>query len=287
LGQKVLIIDVTKCTGCFDCFIACKDEFAGQPWLPYSQAQPELGHYWMLVGEIERGLFPKVKSTFLPQPCMHCQNPPCVRASKNGAVYQRDDGIVIIDPEKSKGQKRIVKACPYGRIYWNEELNIPQKCDMCAHLLDKGWKEPRCVEACPARVFTFGEREELSELIDKAEQLHPEYKTNPGVYYIGLPKTFIAGSVYGGDNGDCIENANITLFNKVDNETLATKTNNYGDFEFDGLEAGSIYYLTIQADGYYPLTVDDINLKNDVYLGSIRLQKKRPATKEGFEKKIR
>lgn len=275
MGQKALIIDVTKCTACFDCFMACKDEFACQSWLPYTEAQPDTGQYWIFVDEIERGQFPNVKGTFVPQPCMLCEDPLCVEAAKNDAAYKRDDGIVIFDPQKSKGQKQIVTACRYGRVYWNEELNIPQKCNFCAHLLDKGWKEPRCVEVCPARVFTFGEKEELTELIDKAEQLHPEYKTNPAVYYIGLPKTFIAGSIYCSESKDCLESVEVALVDKLTEKTLTTRTNNYGDFEFDGLEADSTYLLNIKAEGYYPVTIDDIFLEKDVSLGNIYLQKRR------------
>jgi len=275
MGQKALIIDVTKCTACFDCLMACKDEFAGQSWLPYSEAQPDTGQHWIEVKEIERGQFPKVKGTFMPQPCMLCEDPLCVKAAKNGAAYKRDDGIVIFDPEKSKGQKQILKVCPYGRVYWNEELNIPQKCDFCAHLLDKGWKEPRCVEICPARVFTFGEKEELTELIDKAEQFHPEYKTSPNVYYIGLPKTFIAGSVYCNESKDCLENAEVALVDKVSGNTLTTRTDNFGDFEFDGLEAGGSYTVKIEAEDYYPATINDVSLEKDVSLGNIYLQKRK------------
>ncbi len=275
MGQKALIIDTTKCTACFDCFMACKDEFAGQSWLPYSEAQPDTGHCWIQVEEIERGQFPKVKGTFVPQPCMLCEDPLCVKAAKDGAAYKRDDGIVIFDPKKSKGQKQIVTACRYGKVFWNEELNIPQKCTFCAHLLDKGWKEPRCVEVCPARVFTFGEKEELAELIEKAEQLYPEYKTSPGVYYIGLPKTFIAGSIYCNDTKDCLDNVEVKLVDKVSGEILTTSTNNYGDFEFDGLEEDFTYLLNIKAEGYYPVTIDYILLKKDVSLGNIYLQKRR------------
>ncbi len=60
-------------------------------------------------------------------------------------MYRRDDGIVIVDPEKAAGRKDLVSSCPYRRIYWNEEQQVAQKCTMCAHLLDQGWKEPRCV----------------------------------------------------------------------------------------------------------------------------------------------
>ncbi len=90
-------------------------------------------------------------------PCMHCDDALCVKAAQDGAIYKRSDGVVIIDPKKSEGQKRLVSTCPYRVIYWNEEKQIPQKCTFCAHLLDKGWKEPRCVEVCPTGALTFGD----------------------------------------------------------------------------------------------------------------------------------
>ncbi len=273
MGRKALVIDVTKCTACFDCLIACKDEFAGQAWLPYSESQPDTGQQWIFVDEIERGQFPHVKGTFVPQPCMLCQDPLCVKAARDGGAYQRDDGIVIFDPEKSKGQKGIATACRYGRAFWNEQLGIPQKCDFCAHLLDRGWKEPRCVEVCPARVFTFGEQDELKDLISRAEPLHPEYGTRPAVFYIGLPRTFIAGSIYCAESRDCLEGADVLLEEKSTGAALSAKTNNYGDFEFDGLEPATSWRLTIRAPGYYPVTVDDIVLRKSLSLGNTYLHK--------------
>jgi len=274
MGKKVFLIDVTKCVACFNCFIACKDEFVDHPWLPYSEAQPDSGPSWMRVEEVERGQFPKVKVCYIPQPCMQCESPPCVKAAKNGAVYQREDAVVIIDPEKSKGQRQIVEACPYGSIYWNEELDIPQKCTFCAHLLDEGWKQPRCVEVCPTEALRFGEREEFADEIDEAEQLHPEYKRNPSVYYIGLPKTFIAGTVYCSDSGDCVEGAKVLLTPKSGGKTLTAMTNNYGDFDFDSLEGGLTCSLNIEAEGYYPVAIEDISTEKDVYLKDIYLQKR-------------
>jgi Fe-S-cluster-containing dehydrogenase component len=68
---------------------------------------------------------------------------------------KRADGIVLIDPEKSVGQRSLVAACPYGAIWWNAEKNLPQKCTLCAHLLDTGWKAPRCVQACPTGALSI------------------------------------------------------------------------------------------------------------------------------------
>mgnify|MGYP006171339505 CR=1 FL=1 len=50
-------------------------------------------------------------------------------------VAQTADGIVIIDPVKSKGRKDLVESCPHGQIWWNEELQLPQKWIFDAHLL--------------------------------------------------------------------------------------------------------------------------------------------------------
>jgi Fe-S-cluster-containing dehydrogenase component len=273
MTQKALIIDVTRCTACFVCHMACKDEFAGQAWPPYNEAQPDTGQQWISVEEIERGQFPHVKSTFVPQPCMLCQDPLCVKAAKDGGAYVRDDGIVIFDPKKSRGQRGIATACRYGRAFWNEELGIPQKCDFCAHLLDKGWKEPRCVEACPARALTFGDKEQLSDLIARAEPLHPEYGTSPAVYYIGLPKTFIAGSVFCGATRDCLDSVAVRLTEQETGRQWGASTDNYGEFEFEGLSSASRYSLTIEKTGYQPKQYNDITLTKDLYLGCIYMEK--------------
>ena len=134
--MKAFLIDITKCVGCHDCQIGCKDEHCGQAWMPYAEAQPQVGQFWMKLNQTERGARPHVRVTYLPVMCQHCENAPCMKVAKDGAVYRRDDGLVIIDPVKAKGQKQIVDACPYHAVFWNEELNIPQKCTGCAHLLD-------------------------------------------------------------------------------------------------------------------------------------------------------
>ena len=74
----------------------------------------------------ERGQYPMVQVAYLPTPCMHCQEAPCMADSPAGTIYRREDGLVIIDPEKAKGHPEIVDTCPYGAIYWNEEAQVPR-----------------------------------------------------------------------------------------------------------------------------------------------------------------
>ena len=142
-----IAVNAARCMACYACFMACKDEHCG--WASkLSAPQPHMGQYWMNIVEWERGDNERrIKTATVPTPCSHCAKPACMAAAKDGAVYKREDGIVIIDPEKAKGQKQIVDACPIHAIYWNEELQLPQKCTMCAELMDDPdypGKEPRC-----------------------------------------------------------------------------------------------------------------------------------------------
>ena len=276
MARYGMVIDLTKCHGCYNCFLACRDEYWGQDYPGYSAAQPLTGQFWMRVIEKERGKYPKVKVAYIPIPCMHCEDAPCIAVAQNGAVYRRPDGIVIIDPKKSKGQKQIVSSCPYRVIYWNEKEDIPQKCTLCAHLLDEGWKEPRCVELCPTGAIVFGDLDdpnsEAAKLIasGNTEALHPEYVLKEKVVYIGLPKKFIAGTVVYGDKDECAEGVTVTLSGNGGKRTA--RTNCFGDFEFDGLPDDVYYRVNITARGYKEQELE-AKTKVDAYLGEVILKK--------------
>ena len=272
-----LVIDISKCNACYCCFIACKDEYWDNDYPPYSTAQPRYGQSWVNVTSNERGKHPYVKVAYMPVPCMHCEDAPCIKAARDEAVYRRPDGIVVIDPVKSAGQKQLVKSCPYNAIFWNEEKDLPQKCTFCVHRLEEG-EIPRCVQSCPTECIHFGNMDDpasdVSKLLKSAEVevFHPEWNTKPNVYYIDLHKMtryFIAGTVIFKDTDECAEGVTATLTS--DGKSVETQTNNYGNFEFDGLNAGK-YTLKLEYLGYAPKTAT-IDLKTDKYLGDITLVK--------------
>ncbi|MCF8095607.1 MAG: hypothetical protein K9J79_09645 [Desulfobacteraceae bacterium] len=269
-----MIINCEVCIGCYNCFLSCQDEFCGNEYQGYSAAAPLEGHNWMRVIDKERGEFPKVKMAYIPKTCMHCENAPCIEAARNNAVYRRQDGIVIIDPQKAKGQKQIVSACPYRVIEWNEQEQVPQKCIMCAHLLDKGLKEPRCVEACPTNALIFGDMDDPDSDISKIlkrksfEKLSPEFELKEKVLYNGLPKRFISGTVVYQDKNECAENLQVELVGGTGKTTSIT--NEFGDFEFEGLEADKTYRVIIDQSGYNGEDLE-IQTLRDVHLGEIYL----------------
>ena len=163
-------IDVARCCGCYNCQLACKDEHVDNDWTPYAKPQPETGQFWLKVEEHVCGTIPKVKMHYIPRLCNHCEKPACIGACTEGAISKRDDGLVLIEPEKCTGCKACVPVCPYDAIYFNDSLGLAQKCTGCAHLLDNGYKVPRCVEACPTDAMRFGEEKDLKDVADSRYQ---------------------------------------------------------------------------------------------------------------------
>ena len=271
-----MAIDINKCVGCYNCFLTCRDEYAGNDYPGYSAAQPMSGGNWLRLNEIERGQYPHVKVDHVPVLCSHCDSAACVKLDHSGAIYRRADGIVLIDPEKAKGNKELVKTCPYRRIEWNEELQVAQKCTFCAHLLDAGESEPRCVESCPSGALVFGDLDDPSSAVARLvatgtnEVIEPVYAMGEKVLYRQLPKKFVAGTVIYGDLDEVA--AGITVTIKANGKTLTSKTNGFGDFEFEGLEANIKFAVEITAPGYKAASLEAKTAK-DVYLGEIVLSK--------------
>ena len=152
-----------------------------------------------------------------------------MKAAKDGAVYRRDDGLVIIDPAKAKNQKAIMDACPYGVVYWNEALSIPQKCTGCAHLLDDGWTVPRCVDACAHDALIFGEEEDLKDLLAEAEDLKTAIGTKPRVHYLNIPKRFLAGEVADLEEEEVLIGAEVKITNLETGQSHSQKTDEFGE----------------------------------------------------------
>ena len=271
---KVMLIDIDKCIGCYNCQIACKDEHVDNDWSPIAKPQPDTGQFWMKVTDIIQGTVPKVRVRYMHDICQHCDDAPCIAICDSKAIYKRDDGIVIIDPEKCTGSRQCLNACPYKNvIYFNMDLNISQKCTFCAHLLDKGWKEPRCVDACPTEALRFGEEPDMRQYIEGAEIMYPEHNTKPRVYYKALPnKYFITGAVCDPDIDECLEGCKVTLDNAEGFE-FVLQTDDFGDFWFERLIPG-IYNLTIEKTGYDVCKIGGITAEKDVNIGDIELHQK-------------
>ena len=196
-----MVIDTYKCMGCNACTVICKQYNATAP-----------GVFWNKVFTKEVGKFPSSKIAFLPTLCMHCENPPCVKACPTGATHQDENGIVTVDSEKCIGCRMCMVACPYSARNFNygqrkpyyegqeptayEQARAPEheagtveKCTFCKGRVEAG-EDPMCVSICPTRARTFGDLDDPTSEVSKlaaskgASQLQTELGTNPSVFYL-------------------------------------------------------------------------------------------------------
>ncbi|GMR09282.1 MAG: 4Fe-4S dicluster domain-containing protein [Anaerolineae bacterium] len=220
-----MVIDLSRCTGCRACMVACKVE---------NNTPQE--NFWMHVFRFEDGTYPDTRVRFMPRPCMHCENPPCVDACPTGARFTREDGLVATDFETCIGSRYCQAACPYGVNYFNFDepsgryyldwdntvvppyanpsLDVPygeeqlkvagggkargviEKCTFCVHRVEDG-RLPACAAVCPTNAIHFGDLDdpnsEVSKLLAESEsfRLMHRFGTKPKVHYINgkAPRT--------------------------------------------------------------------------------------------------
>ncbi|NIN09970.1 MAG: 4Fe-4S dicluster domain-containing protein [Gemmatimonadales bacterium] len=218
-----MVIDLDRCTGCAACEVACKSE---NNIATVSPEQADMGRAmsWMQVMAAVEGEFPHTSMQFHPRPCMHCDNPPCIKVCPVQATYIDDEGIVGQIYPRCIGCRYCANACPYlvkyfnwygpewaesERQYLNPDVSVRpagviEKCTFCHHRLQKaredaraegrGLREedyqPACAEICPTGAIVFGDLDDpthhVAELKEdpRVTRLMEDLGTQPKVYYL-------------------------------------------------------------------------------------------------------
>jgi len=187
-----MVIDLDKCVACQGCSIACRFENNTPPVSPeLAMIGREMRWNDVFPISLEEGEYPNTRTHYLTRPCMHCENPPCIKVCPVGATYKDEEGIVRQNYDRCIGCRFCTVACPYGLRYFNwyapeydpslaQHLNpdrvqgrgalegpairpkgVVEKCTFCIHRLQKAHaqaesegREFRADEYVPACVQT-------------------------------------------------------------------------------------------------------------------------------------
>lgn len=171
-----MLVDLTRCTGCNSCALACKDanERAEPATIP---TKIDADAYSFVDVREVQDMHGAPLEVFVKRQCMHCVDPACVSACTVGALRKTPEGPVVYDASKCIGCRYCQYACPYGvpAYDWDNPLGLIGKCEMCADRVEDGGK-PACVAACPNGAIKFGKR---SMLLAEAKAT---LASNPGRY---------------------------------------------------------------------------------------------------------
>ncbi len=218
-----MVIDLAKCTACQACTVACQTENNVACVPPDEAARGRILSWLSLLPEPE-GEYARMSMRLMPMPCVHCDNPPCIRVCPVKATAITPEGIVRQIFPRCIGCRYCTNACPYTRRMFNwykpefpgelaQALNpdvsvrpkgVVEKCTLCHHRLQKARDEaraqnrplaegdfvPACVEICPAGAMYFGDLDDPESTVstlartNRAFRLLEELGTKPKVIYL-------------------------------------------------------------------------------------------------------
>ena len=233
---KAFVIDVGRCCGCYNCQLACKDEHVGQRLDALRQAPAR--HRAVLDED------PGERLRHRPQgeDALH---PAAVQPLRQAPVHRRLQGRRHRQARRRAGAHRagevhrlqgLRDGLPVRRHLLQRRLNLAQKCTGCAHLLDNGYKLPRCVEACPTDAIEFGEEEDLQD----SSRARPSSSPRPAIVRASTTATSPASS----SPARCTtrsrrKSSSGALPADLGGKLVETITDAYGDFWFKDLAVGN------------------------------------------------
>ncbi|MDQ5987303.1 MAG: formate dehydrogenase iron-sulfur subunit [Syntrophus sp. SKADARSKE-3] len=162
MTEYVKLIDVSKCTGCRGCQLACKqwNQQPAKQTVHYGSYQnpPDLqSNTWMLIRFQEVAEKNSVKWLFRKDGCMHCTDAACVKVCPSGALYHTEFKSVSVNHDRCIGCKECVSSCPFDIPRYDRVTDKIYKCDLCYSRLQADLI-PACAKACPTGAVTFGEK---------------------------------------------------------------------------------------------------------------------------------
>lgn len=163
-------MDLTACTGCKTCMVACIDGHGSPPGVMWRRVVEYAGGDWVeLPGNTHSQ---NVFAYYASIACNHCEDPVCVQVCPTTAMHKDEQGIIRVDHDKCVGCRYCEWNCPYSAPQFDKSLGKMTKCHFCHDRLAAGLN-PLCVDACPMRVIHFGEYEDLKKRFGDAAHIAP------------------------------------------------------------------------------------------------------------------
>lgn len=170
MKQPAFFLDLTRCTGCKTCMVACMDGHDLPVDTLWRRVAEYCGGDW--ASQPDNCFNQDIFAYYISMGCNHCEKPVCVEVCPTTAMRKQANGIVAVDHDKCVGCRYCEWNCPYSAPQYNKSIGKMTKCDFCQDRLEAGLN-PLCVDACPMRAIHYGEYEDLKSRFGNAAHVAP------------------------------------------------------------------------------------------------------------------
>jgi len=210
-----MVIDLKKCIGCYTCMVTCKQEHYLPPGIFWTRLLvSETGEYPQVTNHVYPVLCNHCKEAVCVKVCpseatlqredgiVHIDYDKCVgcRYCMIACPYQQrtfySDGKKGYFPGQGLTELEVI-----GKELYPLQPGTVVKCNFCKEKIDEGIRKglkpgidreatPACVNNCPTKARYFGDLNDMKSKVSvlirqrKGFQLHPEFGTEPSVYYV-------------------------------------------------------------------------------------------------------